>query len=617
MADGSPGRALLQAPENSCYARKRERAVRVLLVDPTDAVDAGAWTRERWDRIVDLGLSGETSYSRAAQQFGQPVTPLQAFRGEDFREIRRVRQLLLAGNGRLQDSTGLDWWELTAILVHQQLEAIVLLRKFVETLGPEDEVHVSRWCLAAEALGLQLGSRLHVFPSQKEGRRRGPGHYLQVLKKFPARQLLEIFWDKTDPGYQFRGPFTAKRESSSSPVVLLPTAYVNVSKTGIAYAKMLPEIRFLLLVTRPSGWVDDHPANVSKAWLRAYYSPERQVRAREYRDLMQRWQALRTELEETAEFEILSRLGYFDEFPVRFARGLEIRDAWRNVLDREPVQSLLCADDSNPYTHIPLLLAAHRKLPTVNCHHGALDGRYLFKSSHADVTLAKGGMEQDYLVRVCGLPEDHVEIGAPSAPPGPKNASGPSLRSAIVFFSEVYEVGGGRAREFYEDVLPRLADLALSEGKELIVKLHPSESKAERTQIVNRVLRPDQMQVVRIVDGGVTDDLWNQAWFGITVLSTVSVECALRCIPCFLCGWMEAWPYGYIEQFSRFGGGIRLGGAGEIEKIPAILKSYRRNLSIEKDLSTPIEDRRLRALLSVGRERAEAVGRQTQVTGCP
>ena len=44
-------------------------------------------------------------------------------------------------------------------------------------------------------------------------------------------------------------------------------------------------------------------------------------------------------------------------------------------------------------------------------------------------------------------------------------------------------------------------------------------------------------------------EMLNKTWFGVTILSTVVVECALRGIPCFLCAWLESWPYGYIDQF--------------------------------------------------------------------
>jgi hypothetical protein len=308
----------------------------------------------------------------------------------------------------------LDWWELTAILFHSQLESLVLLRKLADSIGPQDEIYVSRSGFFATALAQFQAARVQTFGTSGAQRNRSLGHYLRVSRKFPTRQLLEIFWDKTDPGYQWRGRFAGKAKRSASPVVLLPTAYVNVSRTGVAYAKSVPEANFLLVSTRPSGWIANPPSNVSTAWLRSYASLDDPNRAVECEDLVARWAVLRRKLEEHPEFRALAAVGTFDDFPDRFARGLEIRDAWRNVLDGQPVQAVLCADDSNPYTHIPLLLAKKRGLPTVACHHGALDGRYLFKRTHADVVLAKGKMEEDYLTRACGLPRDVVEVGAPT-----------------------------------------------------------------------------------------------------------------------------------------------------------------------------------------------------------
>src|SRR5262249_48895831 len=122
---------------------------------------------------------------------------------------------------------------------------------------------------------------------------------------------------------------------------------------------------FLLVVTRRSGWIQSFPSNVSMAWLRGYASVRAPSRKFECADLTERWDLLRSELQAIPEFRILTELGCLDDFPGRFAVGLEIRDAWRNVLGTEPVQAVICADDSNPYTHIPLLLAKARGLPTI------------------------------------------------------------------------------------------------------------------------------------------------------------------------------------------------------------------------------------------------------------
>jgi hypothetical protein len=411
--------------------------------------------------------------------------------------------------------------------------------------------------------------------------------------------MIDVFWDKYDSGYQFRGRLTRKRAPSARPVVLLPTAYVNVSRTGMAYANSFPEEKFLLVTTRQSGWVPNPPKNVATAWLSSYASVR--DRSAENADMESRWQALLNELRGTEAYRVLDQLGYLDSFPRRFRHGLEVRDAWRNVLDSEPVQAVLCADDSNPYTRIPLLLGRERGLPNIACHHGALDGRYVFKRSHADLIWTKGGMEKDYLVRKCGVPENKVEIGAPALPASwkaPTNSSRKDFRPYLLFISEACDVAGGRPEEFYRDLLPPLADLALSTGRKLIVKLHPAESEQERAGEVSRILSAEQRVATRVVSGPLTEELLSKTWFGITALSTVAMECAIRGIPCFLCRWLEFWPYDYIEQFIQFGVGVGLNDPSEIAKIPEYLQQHSVSAEVIEKCWQPASAGRLRELVA-------------------
>ncbi len=574
--------------------------MKILLIHPDDDLQNGPWASKHWDRVIDLGMTGAESYAEAETIFGSPISRLSEF-GSNFRGLRRLRELMAVGMGRLTDSLGIDWWELTAMLLHQQLETSFLLRKLVESLSPRDEVCVTRPGFHADALRITLGSRLQTFSPAVNSGRRSVRHYVRLLKKFPVPQLLEIFWDKTDPGYQFRGSLRKKRKQSSNPVVLLPSSYVSVSRTALAYAQTLPETQFLLVVTRRSGWIETSLPNVSVTRLSGYASVRAPSRKLEHQDLVRRWEVLRTEFNEVPEIRTLAELGWFNDFAKRFAQGLEIRDAWRNVLDAEPVQSVMCADDSNPYTQIPLQLAARRGLPAIACHHGALDGRYFFKRDHADVILAKGEMEKDYLVRVCGVHSEKVEIGAPAVSSYSEQKMLARDKSAIVFFSEPHEMAGARVKGFYRDILPALADLAQSEGRELIIKLHPSESVAERNRFVQQVLNSEQQRMVRLVDGPLDAELLNRAWFGIAIMSSVVVECALQQIPCFLCAWLDPWPYGYVDQFTRFEVGIRLTEPAQIRKIPGLLRGYHVSSAIRENCWTPIQAQRLGALLGVGR----------------
>ncbi len=577
--------------------------MKILVIHSEDDPEDGPWRNRVWDRIVDLGMGGKNTYARWSRRFHCPVTTLDSLRN-GFDDFRRVRGLLDRGCGRLTDEHGLDWWEIMSLLLHGELETLILLQRFVTTLDPGDEVYVSRPGLHASLLQCLRAGRVNVFPLRRGAEKSGLRHYVRVSNKLSAPQIIDVFWDKYDAGFQFRGRLARKQPTSTRPVVLLPTAYVNVSRTGIAYAKTFPDENFLLVTTRQSGWVEDLPKNVAGAWLSSYASVrDRRV---ENADLENRLRLLLNELEGVKEFEILKRLGYLDSFPRRFRRGIEVRDAWRNVLDTEPVQGVLCADDSNPYTRIPLLLARARGLTNVACHHGALDGRYVFKHSYGDVIWAKGKMEEDYLVRKCGVPQENVEIGAPALPEQWERLGGTNrqdFRPYVLFLSEATDVSGGRPEEFYRDILPPLADLALAAGRELIVKLHPAESKNERSATLARVLSAEQRMIARIVSGPLTEDLLAKTWFGITILSTVAMECAVRGIPCFLCKWLEFWPYGYIEQFIRFGVGTGLNDPGEIEKIPRYLQQqHLPRKSVMENCWQLAAAGRLRELLTTPRE---------------
>ena len=576
--------------------------MKILLIHSEEDPEKGPWTRLPWDRIVDLGIGGVDSYARWTRRFGCPVTTLGSLR-HAVNDLGRVRDVLSFGCGRLIDEYGLDWWELISLLLHSELETLILLQRFAQAVESSDQVHVSRPGLYANILQHLLPERVRVFPLRREAKRSGLGHYVRVFNKLSAKQLIDVFWDKSDTGYQFRGRFVRTRAPSTRPVMLLPTAYVNVSRTGIAYANTFPEEDFLLVATRRSGWIQDPPRNVATRWLSSYASVRN--RSDDNAQMERRWRSLLNELDAITEIEILNRLGRVNVLLQWFHSGLEVRDAWLNVLDTEPVQGVLCADDSNPYTRIPLLLSQNRGLPNIACHHGALDGRYMFKRAHADVIWAKGKMEEDYLIRECGVPRERVEIAAPALPPHWKmlpTSQARSFRPYILFFSEASDVSGGRPEEFYRDILPPLADLALATGRELIVKLHPAESRHERSSILEAILSAEQKRATRIVSGPLTDDLLANAWFGITILSTVTMECAIRGIPCFLCKWLEFWPYGYVQQFIRFGIGIGLNDPSEIQKIPEYLRQHPVIPHIAENCWQPAAAGRLRELLTSSRK---------------
>jgi len=574
--------------------------MKLLLLHAADDPLSGPWIGQRWDAVFDLARSGWAACERWTKTFGCAVKPIDALR-EGGGQIGQVRKLLQFGLGRLVDEEGLDWWELTAILVHQPLESLDLLKKFADELSPGAEVFITRDGFEARALRLLLGTRLHVISSATAESGKGFRHYLDRLRRLPNAQILEILGDKYDTGYRVRRRFHGRPRRRAKPVVLLPSAYINVSLLGMGYARLLPESDFLLVCTRRSGRLRELPGNMEQAWLAAYAA---ETGERERRDILDRWAKVRKEIVAAPELALLAQLGLMDDFPGRFADGLAIRNAWRRVLEVEPVEAVFCGDDTNPYTHIPLLLARKRGLPTMACHHGGLDGRYLFKTSHADVILAKGRMEQDYLVGTCGLNPAAVEVGAPA---GQEDLGEARARKSerIVFFSEPYEMAAGRTEEIYRDVLPGLAALAARSGKKLVVKLHPSENLGDRQSLTEKVLTRENMGTIEWITGRLEAGLLQRAWFGMTAQSSAAMDCLVHGVPCFFCEWLDLWPYGYVAQYRKFGVGIGLSAPQEIARIPEMLAAWQPDPKIDADCRQVMRPQRFKELLQ-GRKTASA-----------
>jgi hypothetical protein len=391
-------------------------------------------------------------------------------------DYRRVRAILSSGRKSLVDEDGIDWWDLLSILIADDVFTVLGMKGASAEIPPNSEIWVTRRSWSVSILERLMARPIRAF--QEDGFTRGTArakHYFELFRRFSMAQLKQIILDKYDSGYGWRSRFASSPRTSAEPVVLLPSAYANVSRMASAYARLLPDHRFLLVATRQSAKEFVPPANVQVRDLAAYASSEFNVA--EWEHLMQKWTGLRAKLQADPDLGVLVETGGFDSFPASIRDGLRARNAWRNVLDREPVEGVLCGDDSNRYTRMPVLLASKRRIATSDFHHGALDGRYVLKELPCDRYLAKNEMEQDYLVRVCGLPDESIVLAAPSArnsavPDGEKSSEGGSA----IYFSEPYEVAGLRPDEVYRELLPGLCRLAREHGRSVVVKMHPSQA---------------------------------------------------------------------------------------------------------------------------------------------
>ncbi len=157
----------------------------------------------------------------------------------------------------------------------------------------------------------------------------------------------------------------------------------------------LPKQHFLLVLARESGAVPPLPENVEATPLSRFAPSE--VDRRELQCLEEKWKQLERSLGEHPAFQIPNKLRVLEKASRYLRWGITIRDAWMRVYEEHNIVSCLSADDSNPYTRIPLLLAQRRNIPAVAVHHGALDCFMAFKELRFSDYIAKGEMERDYL----------------------------------------------------------------------------------------------------------------------------------------------------------------------------------------------------------------------------
>src|SRR5208282_2887801 len=352
-----------------------------------------------------------------------------------------------------------------------------------------------------------------------------------------------------------------------------PSAYSNVTRTALSYAKILPEQKFLLVLARESEAVSPVPANVETTRLAAFATNE--CDRNELQKLENCWRKMEQSLQQHPAFRLPVQIGILKKGPRWLRWGLAVRDAWVQVFETRSVAGCLSADDSNPYTRIPLLLAEQRGIPAVACHHGALDCRMAFKNLRFSTYLAKGEMERDYLERGCGVSGGRIRIGAAAAAAaGQENASlWREDAPWIVFFTEPYETDFWRAEAIYREVLPRLCAAARDSGKTVMLKLHPFESARQRRRLVKRTLNERDRKLVSVTDAPLSGEILRNTWCAVTVESTVAFECASRGIPAFLCGWLRHAYSGYAPQYVRFGAGRMLESPDDLLRISDMLGS--------------------------------------------
>jgi hypothetical protein len=567
--------------------------MRVLLFHPEDELPARAG--RGWDLVVDLGRAPAATYDRWSKQTGCRVVSLSDF-AKDFQDLHRVRELLQLGIGQWVDGLGVDWWDVLSLMIEPDLRQMMLIGRLALELPAGCELHASRPTSLATALQSLIGANDVRVETGFRPVIRWARHYRDVISQLDAAQMSQAFQDKFDREHFVRRRLVRGRRTSGQPVVLLPSAYVNVSRTAASYAALLPTEKFLLVYARNSARLKTLPSNISTAALDSYFVT---TDRKEAAALAKAWESLKARLIAGAqEYSAANATGVLDRIPGLMRWGIAVKDAWNEVFESETVVGCLCADDSNPYTRLPLILAKNRGIPTLVCHHGALDSKMAVKVQHADTYLAKGEIELDFLLRSCKVAPEKVVLGGQglSSSAEPAEATDGSTEPWLVFFTEPFQAAGWRTDEVYRDLLPKLWALTRTCGLKLVFKLHPFESVKGHRRTLRKYL-PRQEAGIGVITGAPSPQLWRNARFALVVQSTVALQCAALGIPVFFCSWLGDSSSGYIEQFSRFGVGHILESADQLSEIPRLLEVKGKTVPMRPNLWETMDPAKLRDLL--------------------
>jgi hypothetical protein len=260
--------------------------LKVLLLHPDDAPPSSALSA-RWDVIVDFGRAPSSTYDKWRAGTGCSLFSFYDF-AQEVDDLRFLQRLLQLGTGRIVDHWGIDWWDVLSLELVPQLQQLMLANRLSKELGASCELYASRPHPVATALQRLLGVRLTILESRFQSVVRHAHHYRDTLLHLDMAQLAQVLEDKFDGNHSIRRCFTRRDHTSEEPVILLPSAYINVSRAALAYAKLIPDEQFLLVHTRSNA---DLPstANVRSVPLTPYFVPSDK---REITCLIDSWNAL-------------------------------------------------------------------------------------------------------------------------------------------------------------------------------------------------------------------------------------------------------------------------------------------------------------------------------------
>ena len=115
--------------------------MKVLLLHSEDGLPLAF--EHTWDLIVDLGRAPVSTYEQWSREAGCRVISLYDF-AEEIEDLRGVKSLLQFGMGQVVDQFGIDWWDVSSLLIVDDLLRFILVGRLAKEIRMECDLYVSR-----------------------------------------------------------------------------------------------------------------------------------------------------------------------------------------------------------------------------------------------------------------------------------------------------------------------------------------------------------------------------------------------------------------------------------------------------------------------------------------
>src|ERR1700720_3677265 len=100
--------------------------MRILLLHPEDKFPHSRG--HGWDLVIDFGRAPVSTYERWSREAGCQVTSIYGV-AEEIADLHRTRELLRFGTGQLIDEAGIDWWDVMSLMIVDELQQLMLVRR--------------------------------------------------------------------------------------------------------------------------------------------------------------------------------------------------------------------------------------------------------------------------------------------------------------------------------------------------------------------------------------------------------------------------------------------------------------------------------------------------------